>query len=131
MLSISQVAKTTGLSIKSIRHYEQIGLIPKPPRSENGYRYYPESLISQLHFIRSTKEAGFNLKESRVLLALSEDTERNSAEVKEIALQKIVELEKRIEHQQKVLHSLRLVTNQCGADEVPGCPIINSFVKSA
>jgi len=129
MLSISQAAKETGLSIKSIRHYEQIGLINAPPRSENEYRYYPESLIKQLHFIKSTKDAGFNLKESRALLALSEDNQRNSSDVKAIALQKIAELEARIKQQQTLLKSLRQLAQQCHGDKQAACPIIDAFGK--
>ncbi|MEI6896979.1 MAG: Cu(I)-responsive transcriptional regulator [Psychromonas sp.] len=129
MVSISQAAKMTGLSIKSIRHYEQIGLISTPPRSENEYRYYPEALIKQLHFIKSTKDAGFNLKESRALLELSEDNMRSSADVKHIALQKITELEKRIKQQQQLLKSLKSLTQQCQGDKQASCPIIDAFVK--
>lgn len=129
MLSISQAAKKTGLSIKSIRHYEQIGLISPPPRSENEYRYYPDALIKQLHFIKSTKDAGFNLKESKALLELSEDNERSSADVKEIALQKIEELEARIKQQQTLLDSLKKITQQCHGDKTAHCPIIDAFVK--
>jgi MerR family copper efflux transcriptional regulator len=129
MLSISQAAKATGLSVKSIRHYEQIGLIKSPPRSDNEYRYYPDALIKQLHFIKSTKDAGFNLKESRALLALSEDNQRSSADVKQIALQKIEELEQRIKQQQKLLESLKLLTKQCHGDKHASCPIIEAFEK--
>ena len=113
MLSISQSAQKTGLSIKSIRHYEQIGLLQKVPRSSNGYRYYTNSLLQQLHFIKSTKEAGFTLQESKALLALSENTNRSSSDVKKIALQKIEELEARIEQQQLLLASLKKLTQQC------------------
>jgi MerR family copper efflux transcriptional regulator len=127
MLSISQAAKETGLSIKSIRHYEQIGLISAPPRSENEYRYYPEALIKQLHFIKSTKDAGFNLKESRELLALSEDNQRHSSDVKAIALQKIAELEARIKQQQMLLESLKQLAEQCHGDHQSACPIIDAF----
>ena len=129
MLSISQAAKATGLSVKSIRHYEEIGLISSPPRSSNDYRYYPEALIKQLQFIKSTKDAGFNLKESKALLALSQDNERSSADVKEIALQKIEELEKRIKQQQTLLDSLKKITKQCHGDKKASCPIIDAFVK--
>ncbi|PKF63648.1 heavy metal-responsive transcriptional regulator [Psychromonas sp. psych-6C06] len=127
MLSISQAAKATGLSIKSIRHYEEIGLISTPPRSDNEYRYYPESIMKQLHFIKSTKAAGFNLKESRALLSLSEDNQRSSHDVKQIALQKIAELETRIKQQQTLLRSLKQLTHQCSGDKKSECPIINAF----
>ena len=93
MLSISQAAKQTGLSVKSIRHYEQIALINTPPRSGNGYRYYNEAIIKQLHFIKASKEAGFNLKECKALLQLCENENRSSADVKAIALEKIEELQ--------------------------------------
>ncbi|WP_372882275.1 MerR family DNA-binding transcriptional regulator [Psychromonas sp.] len=129
MLSISQAAKKTGLSVKSIRHYEQIGLISSPQRSENNYRYYPEAIIKQLHFIKRTKDAGFNLKESKALLLLSENKHRSSAEVKAIAQQKIVELQQRIEQQQALLNSLKEITDLCHGDAHSDCAIIDAFVK--
>ncbi|WP_028862080.1 Cu(I)-responsive transcriptional regulator [Psychromonas aquimarina] len=129
MLSISQAARTTGLSVKSIRHYEQIGLIPSPPRGENDYRYYPEAMIRQLHFIKSSKDAGFNLKECKELLQLCENKERSSADVKMIALQKIEELQARIDQQQALLNSLKALTRQCHGDSKADCPIIDAFIK--
>lgn len=129
MLSISQAAAITGLSIKSIRHYEQIGLIPPPPRSENDYRYYPDALIKQLHFIKSTKDAGFNLKESRALLELSENSQRSNAEVEKITVKKIAEIENRIEQQQSILGLLKTLAQQCRDNTKPHCPIIKAFEK--
>jgi len=55
MLTISLAAQETGLSVKSIRYYEQIGLTTPPPRDENDYRYYPSALIKRLHFIKKPK----------------------------------------------------------------------------
>lgn len=129
MLSISQAAKETGLSVKSIRHYEEIGLISPPPRGDNDYRYYPEPLLKQLHFIKSAKDAGFNLKESKALLQLCENEQRSSADVKAIALQKIEELETRIAQQQALLDRLKKITAQCHGDKKPGCPIIDALAK--
>ena len=129
MLSISQAAKETGLSIKSIRHYETIGLITPPPRGENDYRHYPETLLKQLHFIKSAKDAGFNLKESKALLQLCENQNRSSADVKAIAEQKIAELQARIEQQQALLNKLKEVTAQCHGDDEPNCPIIDALAK--
>lgn len=129
MLSISQAAKETGLSVKSIRHYEQIGLISPPQRSENNYRYYPKTVIKQLHFIKRTKDAGFNLKESKALLLLSENKCRSSADVKAIAQQKIDELQQRIDQQQALLNSLKEITRLCQGDTHSDCAIIDAFVK--
>lgn len=129
MLSISQAATETGLSVKSIRHYEEIGLISPPPRGDNDYRYYPASLIKQLRFIKGTKDAGFNLKESKALLQLCEDRNRSSADVKAIAEQKIAELQARITQQQSLLNALKKITQQCHGDSDPSCPIIDAFAK--
>ena len=128
MLSISQAARETALSVKSIRHYEEIGLI-SPPRGDNDYRYYPEQLLKQLHFIKSTRDAGFNLKESKALLALCENQQRSSADVKAIAEHKIAELETRIEQQQALLDKLKTITAQCHGDKEPNCPIIDALAK--
>ena len=129
MLSISQAAQETGLSVKSIRYYEQIGLITSPQRSDNNYRYYPETLIKHLHFIKKTKDAGFNLKESKALLLLCENKTRSSADVKAIAQQKIKELQQRIDQQQALLKSLKEITNLCHGDAYSDCAIIDAFIK--
>lgn len=129
MLSISQAAKETGLSIKSIRHYEIIGLINVPPREENDYRFYPQEIIKQLHFIQKTKQAGFNLKECKALLLLCEDEKRSSADVKKIALQKIAEIELRIQQQQAIVEQLKQITQQCPGDQQARCCIIDAFTK--
>lgn len=126
-LSISQVATETGLSIKSIRHYESIGLIDSPPRDKNDYRFYPEEMVKQLHFIHKTKLAGFNLKECKALLLLCEDEHRSSADVKKIALQKIQEIELRIQQQQAIVNQLKKITEQCPGDDQANCSIIDAF----
>ena len=129
MLSISQASTITGLSVKAIRHYETLNLIT-PPRDNNNYRYYPEKLLEQLHFIKSTKDAGFNLKESKELLLLCANKHRSSSDVKVIAEQKIVELQIRIEQQQALLNKLKKITAQCHGDNKPDCPIIDALANN-
>ena len=128
MLSISQAAKQSGLSAKSIRHYEAIGLI-SPTRGDNDYRYYSTHLLEQLHFIKSSKDAGFNLKECKALLLLCENKQRSSADVKAITEQKIAELQTRIEQQQALLDKLKRINDQCQGDDKPNCPILDSLSK--
>jgi len=126
-LSISQVATKTGLSIKSIRHYESIGLIAPPPRDKNDYRFYPEEMTKKLHFIHKAKQAGFNLKECKALLELFENQQRSSADVKKIALKKIQEIELRIQQQQAIVHQLTKITERCPGDDQAKCSIIDAF----
>lgn len=127
MLSISQAAEATGLSVKSIRHYESIGLINTPPREENDYRFYPNDIVQQLHFIHKTKQAGFSLKECKALLMLCENEHRSSADVKKIALEKIAEIEQRIKQQQVIVNQLTKITEQCPGDGQSKCSIIDAF----
>lgn len=129
MLTISLAAQETGLSVKSIRYYEQIGLTTPPPRGENDYRYYPSALIKRLHFIKKTKDAGFSLKESKNLLALAENSGRRSADVKALVSQQIEELQTKINREQARLESLKNISLKCCGDDKPNCPIIDEFAN--
>ena len=129
MLTISQAAKATNLSIKSIRYYEQIGLISAPPRTESDYRYYPDSFIQRLHFIKKTKDAGFSLKESKEILALADNQSRKNSDVKAILSLKIEALQAKINRELLLLESLKNITDKCCGDDQPDCPIIDAFSK--
>ena len=83
-MNISQTATATGLPAKTIRYYEEIGLIA-PARGENGYRSFSQQDVHKLGFIGRARELGFSIEECRALLALYEDRGRASADVKEIA----------------------------------------------
>lgn len=62
-ITIGKLAKETSISVDTIRYYEGLGLIPRPPRTESGYRQYPEETAERLHFISKAKSVGFTLQE--------------------------------------------------------------------
>ena len=62
-LNIGQAAKRSGVSAKMIRHYEEIGLLPKVARTDAGYRQYGDSDVHNLRFIRTARDRGFSMKE--------------------------------------------------------------------
>ena len=124
-MNISKVAKATGLTAKTIRYYESIGLIAPPIRSENGYRSYSDGALRELSFVKRARETGFNLEECRELLALYRDEHRTSAQVKKLAQEKIVDLRARIAGSQAMLASLEAVVSCCHGDERPECPILD------
>ncbi|QET80562.1 Cu(I)-responsive transcriptional regulator [Aeromonas veronii] len=128
-MNISKVAKATGLTAKTIRYYESIGLITAPVRSDNGYRSYTEGALRELRFVKRARETGFNLEECQELLALYRDEHRTSAQVKKLAQEKIVDLRARIAGLHAMLTSLEGLVCCCHGDENPECPILDELEK--
>jgi len=126
-MNISKVAGETGLSTKTIRYYESIGLIEPAPRADNGYRSYPRRTIRQLQFIKGARHAGFTLEECRTLVDLYQNEHRTRAQVKQIAQEKIDELKARILVLQQTLYSLEQLAASCSGDDRPDCPILDGF----
>ena len=91
-MNIGEASEKTGLPAKTIRYYEEIGLI-MPSRAGNGYRDYSASDVHKLAFLHRSRDLGFSVEECRQLLALYEDKERASSDVKALALDKIREID--------------------------------------
>jgi DNA-binding transcriptional MerR regulator len=73
-LTISQVAKTSGVAAKTIRYYEEIGVLPAPSRAASGYRLYDEPGVERLRFIRRARSLGLPLQQLKILMGtLSSD----------------------------------------------------------
>jgi len=77
MLSIGQLSKLAGVSNRTLRYYEELGLIEPNTRGENRYRYYDETHLQRLNTIRSLQEGGFALKE--IVSALSPALEKGAS----------------------------------------------------
>lgn len=123
-MNISQAATQMGLSAKQIRDYEKQGLLPETRRSESGYRVYSEQDLQRLRFIRHARDVGFSLAQIRELLALQDNPNRHSRDVKNITVQHITELNQRIESLQSMLHTLQTWHNECSGDEQADCCIL-------
>lgn len=126
-LHIGQAAKRSGVSAKMIRHYEEIGLLPKVARTDAGYRQYRDSDVHNLRFIRTARDLGFTMKEIESLLRLWRDRKRASKDVKRIALARIDDLERRIEEMQTMKRALEQLARCCHGDSRPDCPILDGL----
>src|SRR5262245_24069856 len=62
-LRIADVSRRSGFSSATLRYYEDIGLLPPPSRSANGYRTYDEGVVARLAFIARAKQLGCSLEE--------------------------------------------------------------------
>ncbi len=115
----------TGLTAKAIRYYERISLIAPAHRLENSYREYNRAHIRELSFVSHARELGFTLKECAELLDLYRDQGRKSRDVKCLALQKIVDVEQKIEQLTAIRDSLKALSNDCDGNDLSDCPILD------
>lgn len=128
-LNIGQAAAVSGVSAKMIRHYEAIGLIPSPPRTEAGYRLYSEKEVHVLRFIRHARNLGFSVKQIAELLGLWLDEHRPSSKVKALAEQHIAELQQKIQELQQMKSELERLVHCCHGDHRPDCPILEQLAQ--
>ena len=79
MYQIGQVAESVGLSLRTIRHYEEVGLVPPSGRSAGGFRLYSADDVDRLRLVRQMKPLEFSLEEMRELLELRDRLAAGSA----------------------------------------------------
>lgn len=125
-MNISEASELVGIPPKTIRYYEGIGLISSH-RSENGYRVYDDRDLHMLNFLGRARSLGFTIESCRSLLALYQDPNRASAEVKKVALQHMDEIDCKIEELQAMRAVLTTLVESCRGDERPDCPILNAL----
>lgn len=129
-MTIGQAAKSSAVSAKMIRHYESIGLLPKAQRTRSGYRLYDESDVHTLRFIQRARSLGFPLETIRTLLALWRNRRRSSAQVKDLSLKHVAELERKIAEMQAMVRTLKHLAHNCHGDDRPDCPILDDLAFS-
>lgn len=122
-MNIGDAATKTGLPAKTLRYYEEIGLV-KPLRDTNGYRAFRDSDIHKLTFLGRARALGFTIEDCRNLLALWEDTSRASADVRAIAKEHLREIEIKIADLQDMQATLSELVRDCAGDDRPDCPIL-------
>ena len=128
-LNIGEAAKSSGVSAKMIRHYEQSGLVPKAGRSVGGYRLYRDADIHTLRFVRRARDLGFSMKEIQTLLGLWNNRRRASADVKRLALKHVADLEAKIAELQAMRRTLVDLALHCHGDHRAQCPILDDLAK--
>jgi MerR family copper efflux transcriptional regulator len=110
-----------------IRYYESIGLIPRPSRTDAGYRIYAEAEVKTLGFIRRARDLGLSIERIGLLVGLWQDRGRSSADVKRIATEHVAELESRILELTAMRDTLRSLAESCHGDQHPECPILHEL----
>ena len=131
MLSIGEAAADSGVPAKTIRFYEEAGIIKPAQRGENGYRVYSEADVQTLHFIHRARSLGFSLKDVAELLELYHNRKRASREVKKLALQHVTELDRKIAEMTNVRNTIAALAEKCHGNHRPECPILDELGATA
>lgn len=127
-MTISQLAKSGGVGVETVRYYQRRGLLPdpRPQKSQaSGIRHYGEEEARRLRFIRSAQNAGFTLEEIRELLEL--DSSGDRARAREMATARIEALDAKMAELQRARQALASLARDCAASNRGPCPIIGSF----
>ena len=127
-MNIGDVSKRAGLPAKTIRYYEEIGLI-SPLRDANGYRSFRERDMHKLAFLGRARALGITIEDCRTLLALWDDQSRASADVRAIAKEHLAQIEAKIADLQTIRDTLSHLVRECAGDQRPDCPILETLEK--
>lgn len=129
-MNIGEVAERSGLPPKTIRYYEDIGLVT-PLRGANGYRNFRESDAHKLAFLGRARALGFTIDDCRTLLALWEDRNRASADVRQLAVEHLHRIEEKIAQLNAMHETLSNLVTACHGDDRPDCPILSDLGRAA
>ena len=129
-MNIGQAAAQAGLHAKTIRYYEDIGLILPAARGANGYRDYGVEDLHVLRFVQRARGLGFSVRDCRDLLSLYHDRNRASADVKALAEQRIAAIEVKVVELRSLAATLGHLVERCAGDDRPDCPILDDFAEA-
>jgi Cu(I)-responsive transcriptional regulator len=126
-MNIGEASKATGISVKMLRYYEEIGLVRPALRAYSGYRVYSDKNVETLRFVRRARDLGFQVKQIAALLDLWQDGSRASGDVKALAMAHVQELEQRRRELDEMIGTLEHLAHHCQGDTRPDCPILQGL----
>jgi len=126
-LTIGALSRRTGVNIETIRFYERVRILSKPPRSAGGHRIYSQKQLMRLGFVRRSRELGFSLDEVRGLLRLVDGGRYACADVKVITLDHLADIRRKIADLRRLERTLAAVAGKCRGGKVPDCPVIEAL----
>ena len=130
IMNIGKVAKLSDLTVKAVRYYDNIDLVKPYQKTITGYREYNENDALKLKFIGKARKFNFSIDECRELLSLYENESRPSKEVKKLTLEKISQIDKKLQQLQNLKDELTYLADNCHGDDRPNCPILNALSNS-
>jgi Hg(II)-responsive transcriptional regulator len=127
-----EVAERAGVNVQTLRYYERRGLLPEPARGESGYRVYGPDAVSTVRFVKRAQELGFALRDAQALLALAAGGPESCDAARELADEKIAELDRRIADLHAMRDSLGRLVATCAKPRAEReCPLLHSIQEAA
>ena len=125
-MNVSSAARRSGLPAKTIRYYEDVGLL-RPARATNGSREYSGDDVHRLAFLKRARGLGFSIEDCRQLMELYRDRSRASHDVREIAVAHVEAIEQKIRELESMRRTLTRLVKACHGDDRPDCPILDDM----
>lgn len=124
--TIGAIARAAGVHVETVRYYERIGLLPRPPRPQGTFRRYPAEALQRIRFIKRAQWFGFSLEEIAVLLALAVDgcCGRSRA----LGEMKLSMLRRRLDELLAAQSALQTLVSRCAEARGPRCPLIDALM---
>lgn len=116
-----ELAAAAGLTAKTVRFYEQAGLLPEPPRTAGGYRDYPPQTAHRLAFVREAQAAGLTLADIRSVLALRDSGEAPCSHVADLIDQHLADIERRMAELRTTRSALRTLAARAATIDPATC----------
>ena len=121
--AIGELSRLTGVNIETIRYYERMGLLPRPPRTQSGRRTFGPDGLRTLTFIKRAREFGFCLDDIRALLTFR-GAERGCTSVKAIASRHLEGVRTKMRHLENLEKILADAVARCPGDKIADCTVL-------
>jgi len=128
-MRIGQLAERSGTLVETIRYYENVGMMPDPPRSASGYRQYQPEHLSRLLFLRRCRDLGFSIQEIGSLLKLAEQREEPCSKVARVATHHLEAVQAKLSNLKRLERALKSLIKSCTGGPVAECRILEALSR--
>ncbi len=120
-MKIGALAELTGVTTKTIRYYESLGILPEPMRTESGYRNYEPAAVEQLAFIRDAQASGLTLAEITTIIEIKRSGKSSCAHTTMLLERHLVDIDSQIERLQETRGVLMSLVERAKSLDASSC----------
>ncbi len=116
---IGEISKKAGVSQRTVRYYEEIGLIKPSGRTEGSFRLFTESMVEKIQFIQSMKDLGLSLEDIKAILTIRKENKRGKDAAERVlgklssTHEKIQDRQRRLSQAEREIRKTEALVNEC------------------